>query len=244
MQSERQRVERSGAARVGLIRGILVIVTAVAIGAFVLSQGLADDDADGGLAAEVVTDGTTPADAEAAADTTDGAGGDTADTADGADGGSAEVAGAEATSDGAMEDSSENGSMGDGTDADGEAMADDETTSTTDDADPAGPEVQTPADVTVLVLNGAGAKGVAGRGSAVLQDAGYDVLAPKNADFLGPSKVLYSDGFEEEAAEVAAAFGVDPVAVVDVLNLDDAPINDTRNANIVVVVGEDGLINV
>ncbi len=235
MQSERQRVERAGPGRAGLIRGILVIVTALAIGAFVLTQGLADD----------ADTGTTVAAGESGDEVAagDGAGGEAAANPAASDE-NAEVAGAEASTDGSAADpAGADGAMADGSDAEGEAMSD-ETTSTTADTEPAGPVVEAPADVTVLVLNGAGAKGVAGRGSAVLQDAGYDVLAPKNADFLGPSKVLYSEGFEEEAAEVAAAFGVDPVAVVDMLDLNDAPINDTRNANIVVVVGEDGLINV
>jgi hypothetical protein len=96
----------------------------------------------------------------------------------------------------------------------------------------------------VLVLNGAGAKGIAGRGSAILQEAGYDVLAPRNANFLGPSKIFYTEGFEDEAAAVAGVYSVDPAAVVAPLDPANPPINDTRQANIVVVVGEDGLIQV
>ena len=96
----------------------------------------------------------------------------------------------------------------------------------------------------MLVLNGAGAKGIAARGSAILQEAGFDVLAPRNANFLGPSKILYTDGFQLAAGEVADAYAVDASAVVEPFDPANPPINDTHGADIIVVVGDDGLIQV
>lgn len=239
MHEERQRVDRSGPARVGLIRGVLVIVTAVAIGAFVVTQGLEDDGTESIAAASDVAVGSSddgsvsadpdgPADGSADADGADDGRGTGGDAMAGESTGDPEPT---AGDDAATADVGATG--GDGSDP----------TSTTG-TEPAGPEVRVPADVKVLVLNGAGAKGIAGRGSAILADAGYDVLAPKNADFLGPSLVLYTEGLEEEATAVAEVFGADPAAVVGPLDPADKPIQDTRNADIVVVVGQDGLISV
>ncbi|MDH3679873.1 MAG: LytR C-terminal domain-containing protein [Acidimicrobiia bacterium] len=207
---------------------MLVIVTAVAIGAFVITQGLDESRTD------VVAAGADVA-----------VGGSTGD--DGPSGGaegevdSGTIEGATAESPGTTEA---------GVMADDQIVADDQASTVASDApdtttaQATEAAVRAPAEVRVLVLNGAGAKGIAGRGSAVLADAGYDVLAPKNADFLGPSQVLFTDGFEEEAAAIAEVFQVDPVAVVGPLDPADPPIRDTQSASIVVVVGEDGLIDV
>lgn len=230
MHEERERFDRSGPARVGLMRGVLVIVTAVAIGAFVITQGLDESRTDVVAAgADVAVGGSTSQDDASTDDQQAEVGSDT-------------IGGATAESPGPAGGGET--SPDDGMAAEEETAAADTEPADTTTSQPAEPEVRSPAEVTVLVLNGAGAKGIAGRGSAVLADAGYDVLAPKNADFLGPSRVLYTDGYAEEAAAVAAVFQVDPVAVVGVLDPADPPIGDTQSANIVVVVGEDGLINV
>lgn len=236
MQPEPDKHERSGGARIGLIRGVLVIITAVAIGAFVVTQGLDDNQTTSVAAAS----GEVASDADAATDD-EGAGAES-DVDDDA------VAGAEASSgdDAATDDEAMDDAATDDEAMDDEAMddADPAADDSTDTSEPAGPAIRDPAEVSVLVLNGAGAKGIAGRGSAILQDAGYDVLAPKNADFLGPSLVLYTEGFEAEADGVATAFGVEPSAVVGPYDSANSPINDIRGAAIIVVVGEDGLINV
>jgi hypothetical protein len=99
-----------------------------------------------------------------------------------------------------------------------------------------------PGDVTVLVLNGAGAKGVAGEGVALLDGEGYDTLDPKNATGLGPSQVLYREGSETAASQVASVFGADAAGVVAPLDQAALPIDDTQGADIVVVIGEDGLL--
>lgn len=192
------------------MRGILVIVTAVAIGAFVLNRGFDDTTVEAVSASE---DGIGSETQDPSSTTTiDSLTNNTTTTV--------------AADDSAMEETDETA----------------ETTSTT--SNPAAPGIRAPADVPVLVLNGAGAKGVAGRGSEVLQTAGYDVLAPKNATVFGPTQVLYTEGFEAEAQAVAEAFGVDPVAVVSAYDPASPPINDIREAIVIVVIGQDGLIDV
>ena len=242
MQATNESEERSGS-RVDVTRGVIVIVLAIAVGAFVVTQGLSDGDDESAAASDVAAVGgsgedgleSDPVAGDGSSDTTEGIGGATAEAGDGGTDatldGSDPAAGGEAEADADTMTDGDGGSAGDGGSVDS-------------DDDPAGPATQEPADVTVLVLNGAGAKGIAGRGSAILQEAGYDVLAPRNATFLGPSRVLYTEGFDDEAAAVAAAYGVDPAAVVAPLDPSDPPISDTRGADVIVVVGEDGLIQV
>ncbi|MEM7341373.1 MAG: LytR C-terminal domain-containing protein [Actinomycetota bacterium] len=205
--------------RSDLVRGVLVIITALAIGAFVLTQGL-DDNQSQAVAAEDAT---------------------------------AEVASASTEADSAT--STTVAPVGD------DAMVDDTTTTTvavasggvdassttvttapdevTDDPAP----VLAPAEVVTLVLNGAGTKGIAGRGTEVLANAGYEVLAPKNATDNGPTAVYYTASFEAEAAAVAELFELDPVLVVTAIDPANPPFDDLRNAMVVVVIGEDGLIS-
>ncbi len=129
-------------------------------------------------------------------------------------------------------------------DADADAAADDavvEETTTTTEAAVARP----PAEVKVLVLNGTnGIQGVAGRGTTVVTDAGYVGAEPKNAEVDGPSVVLYVEGYEADARAVAAAFGVDPDAVIAPFDAATSPIADTQSANVIVRVGNDGVIQV
>ncbi len=146
----------------------------------------------------------------------------------------------------------EDGSQGDGaatgTDtsttlpADG-AAAESTTTTTAVSAPP-----RDPSEVKVLVLNGTDATsriaGVAGAGTDLLKPANYVVLEPKDADVNGPSAVFYAEGFQAEAAQVAAVFGVDPAAVVLPLDPTASPVVDTQGANIVVRIGSDGVIKV
>lgn len=205
MQPGDHRHDDGSLNRVGLMRGILVIVTAVAIGAFVLSRGLDDSSIEAVAAAgdEVATgdaeDSTTSTLADIAATTSTTAGSS-------------------------------------------DASADTESTSSST-TEPAAPVIRAPADVSVLVLNAAGAKGVAGRGSEQLQGAGYEVLAPKNATKLGPTAVLYTENFDAEAQAVAEVFGLDPVSVVAAYDPASPPINDIRDAIVIVVIGQDGLID-
>lgn len=239
MQAHHESDERSGGPGVEVTRGVIVILLAVAVGAFVVTQGLKSDGESVAAASDVAAvsgaeDGSLNSDA----------GDDTADE------GTADDTTDEGTADGSTADDI-GGATAESGDGDAAAAGDDAEDSTVstetptgDENDPAAPGAQAAADITVLVLNGAGAKGTAGRGSAILQEAGYEVLAPRNANFLGPSKIFYAEGFEEAAIGVAGAYSVDPAAVVAPLDPANPPINDTRGADVIVVVGEDGLIQV
>lgn len=119
------------------------------------------------------------------------------------------------------------------------------TTTTTTEPSPtttAPPSARQPAEVRVLVLNGSGRAGEAGRGTQFFVDAGYEVADPQNAPAPGPSAVLYVEGFEAEAEAAAAALGVDAAAVVRPLDPAAPPAPDLQGANLVVVAGSDGAI--
>ncbi len=131
----------------------------------------------------------------------------------------------------------------DGDDAATDDTADDaaDTESVTTTAPPAA--ARPAAEVTVLVLNGTnGLKGVAGRGSEVMTTAGYATAEPKNADIDGASVILYTEGYEADARAIATAFGVDPDAVVQAFDPATSPIADTQSANVIVRIGNDGVI--
>jgi hypothetical protein len=128
----------------------------------------------------------------------------------------------------------------------------------TDPADPVEPEVEPaepatppavtppaprpPGEVRVLVLNGSGRQGEAGRGAQFFTQAGYDVAEPKNAPAPAPSAVYYVEGFEAEANAVAVALELDPALVVRPLDPAAPPIDDTQGANLLVMAGNDGLV--
>ncbi len=119
---------------------------------------------------------------------------------------------------------------------------DDPGTSDTTAVELVGPRA--PADVLVLVLNGASLNGVAGRATDMLSDLGYATATPDNAKSPAKSVVLYTEGFEAEAQAVAAAFGIPAETTVFALDPTDSPIDDTQSANIIVRVGNDGVINI
>ena len=89
-----------------------------------------------------------------------------------------------------------------------------------------------------------GLKGIAGRGTDILKTNNYITRDPKNADVVGPSVILYTEGFEAEAAAVAAVYGVDPSLVVQPFDPANSPIADIQEADIIVRVGNDGVIQV
>lgn len=101
-----------------------------------------------------------------------------------------------------------------------------------------------PADVQVLVINGASRAGVAGRGTDVLIAAGYATATPDNANADGPSAIFYSEGFRLEAEAIAAVFGIPVETTVIALTSENLPVNDTQGAKIVVRVGNDNVIQV
>ena len=158
---------------------------------------------------------------------------------------------AEAEASGTEVDASDDGSS-DGTE--GVPAADTESTTTTV-GEPESPTTlgapRDPSEVAVLVLNGTAGddgqplKQVAGRGTDLLKTNNYITKDPKNSSVPGPSAVYFAEGFEAEARVVAEVMGAADVAAV-VMAIDPAapPIADLQGANIVVQIGNDGVIQV
>lgn len=91
--------------------------------------------------------------------------------------------------------------------------------------------VRAPSEIVVVVLNGVGVAGLAAEVSSGLEELGYQTLEPGNYEpVLSQSLILYADGFEVEAFELAAEF---PDAQVQ----EDTAGNE-EGADIVVVLGE------
>lgn len=121
------------------------------------------------------------------------------------------------------DDSSEGSGEGDGDGA--------ETTSTTI-------AVRSPAEVTVIVLNGTSVGGAAGKYSVAIGTAGYQMLESGNATTKIPTtQVYFAEGFELEAAAVALAAGAP--ATVTPAALPTPPPGEIGAANVVVVIGAD-----
>jgi hypothetical protein len=207
--------------RIGL-RGLLVIITAIAIGAFVLARGLDDSTEDAVAASANGSESSSIVRGDGTVQT----------TIPGATIGST-VAGVTGSTTG----------LNDGSTASTAPALTESTTSAPVTTSPAGPGIAGPGGVTVLVLNAAKEKGVAGKGAEILDGEGYDVMAPKNADALGPSRILFTTGHDADAAAVAAVFSADP-KLVGPLDVSAPPISDFGDAEVIVVVGSDGLIDV
>ncbi len=95
-----------------------------------------------------------------------------------------------------------------------------------------------PAAIKVLAANGSGVAGLGGKTGDRLTAAGYNSLAPTNTTTdVSTSVVAFTPGFEVEAAAVATVLGLPPTAV-QALEA-DPPIEDTKGADIVVLVGPD-----
>lgn len=109
-----------------------------------------------------------------------------------------------------------------------------ETTPTTDVA-----ASRPPGEVTVLVANGSGVAGAAARFSEQVAASGYVTAEPANmrgGARAEASVVYYTEGYEAEAAALAATLS--PVPVVEALP-EPAPVDDLRGATVLLVLGPD-----
>jgi hypothetical protein len=99
------------------------------------------------------------------------------------------------------------------------------------------PPPKSPADVTVRVANAAGVNGAAGEWTTTIGEAGYPTVEATNAQ---PNRettaVLYTAGFEREAATLAEAIGAPADGIVA---LSEPPQVDPAGANLVVMLGTD-----
>jgi hypothetical protein len=217
--------------RVGLTRGVGLILIAVVVGGLLLYRGVgpgpdvvAGSGPDSTLSSEGSVDDET-------------AGPGTASTAATLSS-SASLAIDDATSGSATDNTTTVTAAGD---EPSDTVLDASTTSVATVSTTAGG----PNGVTVLVLNAASEKGVAGKGTEILDGAGYTVLAPKNADVLGPSQILYTtSGGEAQARTVAEVFEVNPDDVVRAYNPSAPPIASIGDADVIVIIGTDGVIDV
>ena len=196
-----------------IFRGALVIVTAVVIGGFVISRGL-----DGNDSQEVTSPDTSVVELDDAAQP-----GDT-------------LTGTTLIDDQAVTTPS-SPIVSQPTPAD-QSTSEVTPTETTPDV----PSLRPPAEIRVLVLNGAKTQGIAARGTEALLAEGYQTAAPKNATTQRPSAVLFIEGYQAEATEVAAVYGPGLETLVQPLDPADPPIDDMQDAAVIVVIGPDGLI--
>ncbi len=123
------------------------------------------------------------------------------------------------------------------------ASPDDEVTTTTTGEVPL-PETTTttattgstnpPAQVSVLVANGSGATGVAGRNADRLGGSGYTKVETTNGSPTATSVVYYASGAQGDATAVAQALGIATVQAMPT-----PPPVELDGATVLVVVGSD-----
>ncbi len=229
-QAADERDVAPAATRLGgtdIFRGAMVILVALIIGGVLFAQGLGE--------APTSEDEVVP-----------GADGETTAVDQTADDAATDPA---ATDDPTSDDTTTDGGVA------GQATGTPTTVAATDPAtsDPAAPTstdamadplttVRPPAEVRVLVLNGAGTQGIAARGTELLQAASYLTGAPKNANASGPSAIYHVEGYEPEALAVAAVFGPGLDTLVRPLDPTVPPVDDTQDAAVIVVIGNDDVI--
>lgn len=94
-------------------------------------------------------------------------------------------------------------------------------------------------EVKVLVVNGAGVRGLGAATTTALRNLGYATLTPTDATgSVEKTSVQYADGYEPEAREVAAALSLPATVVVRATSPPVAPA-DLGDAKVVVVLGAD-----
>ena len=107
----------------------------------------------------------------------------------------------------------------------------DETTTTTAPLRP-------PAQVKVVVANGSGVDGAAGKLTTTLQGMGYATGNPADAPANVSATVVYfAAGFEGEAQAVATAIGGQPAIAQPMPT--PPPIADTQSASVLIMLGPD-----
>jgi hypothetical protein len=98
--------------------------------------------------------------------------------------------------------------------------------------------IREPGDVPVLVANGSGVNGAAGRLAETLRAEEYDVVNTANAlQTVTETQVLYAEGFQTEAETLAEVLGLTAAAAQPLG--EPAPVDDLEGAEVVVVIGPD-----
>ncbi|HEX6425536.1 MAG TPA: LytR C-terminal domain-containing protein [Acidimicrobiales bacterium] len=115
--------------------------------------------------------------------------------------------------------------------------ADDEAPDETDTTEAEAPPARDPGEVTVLVANASGVQGAAAGQTDAIQGGGYLVAQPTNApDLVETTQVLAVEGYEAEAAVLAADIGAPEGAVNP---MPDPPPLDLAGAQLLVLLGPD-----
>lgn len=95
------------------------------------------------------------------------------------------------------------------------------------------------AEVKVLVANGSGVQGAAGAQTDSLTTLGYTTGSPTDANADVTTSVIYFvAGYQPEAAALAESLTLDPATAVVALPT-PAPVDDTQEAQLVLVLGPD-----
>jgi LytR cell envelope-related transcriptional attenuator len=100
------------------------------------------------------------------------------------------------------------------------------------------PTTHAATNVPVLVLNGSGVAGVAGKGVDALRPLGYPGRSANAAQAVTATEVLVADGFEADGIAVAGALG-EPTAPLHHLTDPGHPeVGDSGDAKVVVVLSK------
>ncbi|HSL59204.1 MAG TPA: LytR C-terminal domain-containing protein [Acidimicrobiales bacterium] len=152
--------------------------------------------------------------------------------------------GGDDTADTSTDDTTDPGGDGDG-DGDGDGATDttlDGGDGTTDTTAEVLPPARPPEETTVLVLNGSGVSGAAGRVRDALLAANYNPLAPGNAPAnVDATSIYYVDTWQAEAAGIASLLGAPLDAVQP---MPSPPPFEFGEATVVIVLGADQVIAV
>ncbi|MAG03682.1 MAG: hypothetical protein CL406_03590 [Acidimicrobiaceae bacterium] len=106
---------------------------------------------------------------------------------------------------------------------------------------------RSPSEVKVLVANGSGIGGAAGAVTDILNPRGYALESPANANRTDVSGIFYRSGFADDARmvmEVVAPGNPDLLSQMPTggLSVPDGTLERLANADVVVVLGADGII--
>ena len=100
-----------------------------------------------------------------------------------------------------------------------------------------------PNEVKVLVANGSGVSGAAGKVTDMLSPLGWAMESPANADKTSISGIYYKTGYAHNARLIQDHFGEDPSILSQFptgsLAVPDSSLDRVDNADIVIILGSD-----
>lgn len=100
-----------------------------------------------------------------------------------------------------------------------------------------------PNDVKILVANGSGVSGAAGKVTDMLSPLGWIMESPANADKTGTTRVYYRNGYQADARRIVEHFGEIPSLLEKMptggVGVPAKAEERVANAHIVVILGSD-----